>query len=140
MTSSYVNDGAIMVATDSEERTKWELADIFRECDSVARGRGMSFSVAKTKWFGFGDRGWSAMEMMDQLLDPEEKLRILGFRLNVFNNFSSHVRYWLENGLGVRRRIAIMGRKLGEGSIGAWETFRLIQAAYLPVVSYGLNS
>jgi len=58
----------------------------------------------------------------------------------MYNNFSSHVKYWLERGLGVRRRISALGRRFGgTGGIGAWETFRLFQTAYLPTVCYGLE-
>ena len=36
-------------------------------------------------------------------------------------------------------RISALGRRFGEGALGAWGTYRLIQAAYLPIVYYGLE-
>jgi len=51
---------------------------------------------------------------------------------------NGHMEYWLSRGEETRRRIASLGRRFGsKGGIGAWETFRLIQAAYLLVVWYG---
>jgi len=40
-------------------------------------------------------------------------LRILGYRLNVFLNMSSLVSYWLERGLGVRRRMTALVKRFG---------------------------
>ena len=41
--------------------------------------------------------------------------------------------------MDVRRIIAALARRFGGGGIGAWEVFRLIQAAYIPTVCYGLE-
>jgi len=67
-------------------------------------------------------------------LEAVDDLRVLGFRFNMYGNFSAHVDYWLKRGLEVRGRISAMGRRFGEGAILAWGTHRLIQAAYLPTV------
>ena len=76
---------------------------------------------------------------MGNVLEPVTALRVLGYQFNIFNNFSAHVLYWLERGLGVRNRISALGRRFGEGALDAWGTYRLIQAAYLPTVYYGLE-
>jgi len=53
---------------------------------------------------------------------------------------SSHVSYWLERGLGVRKRISALGRRFGsDGGLDAWCTYRLFQAAYLPTGYFGLE-
>ena len=67
-------------------------------------------------------------------MEAVDDLRVLGFRFNMYGNFSAHVDYWLKRGLEVRGRISAMGRRFGEGAILAWGTHRLIQAAYLPTV------
>ena len=42
--------------------------------------------------------------------------------------------------MGVRFRISAISRRFeGKGGFGAWECFRLIQAAFLPVIYYGLE-
>ena len=80
------------------------------------------------------------MDIDGELLTPVEDLRVLGYRFNVFLNMSSHVSYWLERGLGVRRRISALGRRFGsDGGLDARCTYRLFQAAYLPTVYYGLE-
>src|SRR5207237_5230972 len=80
------------------------------------------------------------MDLIGECILSSEDLPVLGYRFNVFLNFSTHVRYWLDRGLGVRKRIAALGRRYGSvGGLGAWETYRLVQAAYLPTVYYGLE-
>ena len=80
------------------------------------------------------------MDIDGEILTPVEDLRVLGYRFNVFLNMSSHVSYWLERGLGVRRRISAFGRRFGsDGGLDAWCTYRLFQAAYLPTVYLGLE-
>jgi len=80
------------------------------------------------------------LDIDGEILTPVEDLRVLGYRFNVFLNMSSHVSYWLERGLGVRRRISALGRRFGrDGGLDAWCTYRLFQAAYLPTVYFGLE-
>ena len=51
-----------------------------------------------------------------------------------------HVEYWLERGIGVKRRIVSLSwRYTCEGGLGEWECMRLIQGTYLPTVYYGLE-
>jgi len=37
--SSYVDDGVILVASDSRDLTRYTMAEMFKDCDRVARGR-----------------------------------------------------------------------------------------------------
>jgi len=138
--SSYVDDGVILVASDSRDLTRYTMAELFKDCDRVARGRKMGFSAIKTKWIGFGGTTWEDLNIDGELLTPVEDFRVLGYRFNVFLNMSSHVSYWLGRGLGVRRRISALGRRFGsDGGLDAWCTYRLFQAAYLPTVYFGLE-
>jgi len=47
--SSYVDDGVILVASDSRDLTRYTMAELFKSCDKIARGRRMSFSPIETK-------------------------------------------------------------------------------------------
>src|SRR5437588_344292 len=124
---SYVDDGVIMVAARSCEAAQYHAGELFADCDRIARARGMGFSALKTQWIGFGDKAWDGMDLMGECILPSEDLRVLGYWFNVFLNFSAHVRYWLDRGLGVRKRIAALGRRYGSvGGLGAWETYRLV--------------
>jgi len=96
--SSYVDDGVILVASDSRDLTRYTMAELFKDCDRIARGRKMGFSVIKTKWIGFGGTVWEDLDIDGEMLTPVEDLRVLGYRFNVFLNMSSHVSYWLERG------------------------------------------
>jgi len=89
------------------------MVDLFKVCDRVARGRRMGFSAIKTKWIGFGGMTWEDLDIDREILTPVEDLRVLGYRFNVFLNMSSHLSYWLERGLSVRRRISALGRRFG---------------------------
>ena len=97
----------------------------------------MGFSIIKTNWIGMGSSAWEGVEIMGNVLELITELRVLSFRFNVFNNFSAHVLYWLERGLGVRSRISALGMRFGEDALDAWRTYRLIQAVYLPTMYYG---
>jgi len=138
--SSYVDDGVILVASDSRDLTRYTMTELFKDCDRIVKGRNRGFSAIKTKWIGFGGTTWEDLDINGELLTPVEDLRVLGYRLNVFLNMSSHVSYWLDRGLGVRRRISALGRRFGsDGGLDAWCTYRLFQAAYLPTVYFGLE-
>jgi len=116
------------------------MAEVFKDSDRVARGRKMGFSTIKTKWIGFGETTWDDLDIDGELLTPVEDLRVLGYRFNVFLNMSSHVSYWLDKDLGIRKRISALGRRFGsDGGLDAWCTYHLFQAAYLPTVYYGLE-
>jgi len=137
--SSYVDDVVIIVASDSRDLTRYTMAELFKDYDRVARGRRMGFSAIKTKWIGFGGTAWGDLDIDGEMLTPVEDLRVLDYRFNVFLNMSSHVSYWLERGLGVRRRISELGRRFGsDGGLHAWCTYRLFQAAHLTVY-FGLE-
>ena len=138
--SSYVDDGVILVAADGKDLVRDTLAELFDDCVRVARGRGMGFSTSKTNWIGFGGGDWGTLRIGGRDVGSVEVLRVLGYWFNVYANFSAHVDYWLARGLEVRRRRSVVGRRFGgTGGIGTWETFRLFQSAYLPVVYYGLE-
>ena len=138
--SSYVDDEVVLVAADTRDCARDMLVDTYRDCCRVASGRGMGFSVLKTKWIGFGGK-WDALEWDGHVSEPVEDLRVLGFRFNMYANFTAHVDYWLKRGLGVRARIGALGRRFGGvGGLGAWETLRLIQSIYLPLCITALNS
>jgi len=138
--SSYMDDGVILVASDSRDLTRYTMAELFKDCDRIARGRKMGFSAIKTKWIGFGGTMWEDLDIDGEMLTPVEDFRVLSYRFNVFLNMSSHVSYWLEKGLGIRRRISALGRRFGsDGELDAWSTYRLFQAAYLATVYFGLE-
>jgi len=138
--SSYVDDGVILVASDSRDLTRYTMTEFLKDCDRIARGSKMAFSTIKTKWISFGGTTWEDLDIDGELLTPVEDLRVFGYRFNVFLNMSSHVSYWLERGLCVRRRISALGRRFGsDGGLDASCTYRLFQAAYLPTVYYGLE-
>jgi len=91
--SSFVDDGVILVASDSRDLTRYTMAELFKDCDRIARGRKMGFSAIKTKWIGFGGTTWEDLDIDGELLTPVKDLRVLGYRFNVFLNMSSHVSY-----------------------------------------------
>jgi len=51
------------------------------------------------------------MELGGHVLEAVDDRRVLGFRFNMYGNFSAHVDYWLKRGLEVRGRISAMGRR-----------------------------
>jgi len=138
--SSYVDDGVILVASDSRDLMRYMMVELVKDCDRVARRWKMGFSTIKTKWIGFGGNAWEDLDIDGNILTPVEDLRVLGYRFNVFLNMSSHISYWLEWGLNVRRRISALGRRFGsDGGLDMWCTYSLFQAAYLPTVYFGLE-
>lgn len=141
MISSYVDDGAVVVATNSVNKTKRTISILFEECCKVARERGMSFSSSKTDWMGMDDgEKWGKLELGGMERKGAKEIRVLGYRIGQNGKWDAHLDYWIERGNGVRERIASVGRRYGsKGGIGAWECFRLIQGAYIPTVTYGLE-
>ena len=56
-----------------------------------------------------------------------KEIRIVGYRLRKDRGMKGHIEYWLERGIGVRRRIGALSRRYGsKGGLGAWECIRLI--------------
>jgi len=140
MVASYVDDGVILVAADSQLMAVSMMVEIWEDCRRVARLRNMDFSSLKTGWIGFGDTRWGSVEIGGTDIEASDRLRVLGFYFNMYNNFDAHVDYWLDRGIGVRGRIGALGRRYGgEGGIGAWEMVRLLKGAYLATVYYGLE-
>jgi len=140
MVASYVDDGVILVAADSRRMATGMMVDIWEYCRWVARLRNMDFSSLKTGWIGFGDPRWGSAEIGGTDVEASDRLRVLGFYFNMYNNFDAHVDYWLDRGICVRGRIGALGRRYGgEGGIGAWEMVRLLKGAYLASVYYGLE-
>jgi len=76
--SSYVDDRVILVASVSRDLTRYTMAEIFKDCDRVARGRKMGFSTIKTRWIGFGGIAWEDLDIDGELLTPVKDLRVLG--------------------------------------------------------------
>jgi len=69
-----------------------------------------------------------------------EEIRILGYRMERDRKMRSYIEYWLERGIGMKRRIPSISRRYGsDGGLNAWEYMRLIQAVYLPTIYYGLE-
>ena len=69
---------------------------------------------------GFGGTTWEDLDIDGELLTPVGDLTVLGYRFNVFLNMSSDVSYWLERGLGVKRRISALGRRFrSDGGLDA---------------------
>jgi len=87
-----------------------------------------------------GKKRWNGLATGEGLIIPVDVIRILGYLLDMDGEVNGHTEYWLERGVGVRRRIASIGRRYGsKGGIGAWEYNRLIKSVYLPTVWYGLE-
>ena len=140
MVTSYVDDGAILVATDTIEKTKEEIRSVLEECTRIAKDRGMGFSTKKMEWIGFGKGEWGDMEVGTEKLRMTKEIRILGYRIDTKKGWKGHVEYWTDRGMGVRRNISNVSRRFGSsGGIGAWECVRMIKGAYLPTVCYGLE-
>ena len=103
----------------------------------------MTFSWSKSDWIGFGNsKKWGKLKLGKggEEKDMVEEIRILGYRLDRKLTMREHVDYWVERGVDVKRRIASVGRRYGSrGGIRAWENFRLIQSAYVPTISYGIE-
>jgi len=69
-----------------------------------------------------------------------KEIRILRDRLRKNRCMKGHIEYWLERGVGVRRRIGALSRRYGsDGGLGAWECMRLIQSVNFSTVYYGLE-
>jgi len=140
MVSSYVDDTTITIAADSRAMASAAPIELFEECSAVAAARGLNFSTLKTEWNGHGGLAWEPVVIGGVRLAPVENIRILGYRVNRYLNWSDHVRYRLKRGLGVRNRISAVTMRFGDSAgAGAWEAFRLFQGAYLPTVYYGLE-
>jgi len=140
MVASYVDDGVILVAADTHRMATDLMVETWQDCSRVAEGSNMSFSLIKTKRIGFGDVRWEPLRIGGMDIVASGSLRVLGFFFNMYNNFSAHVDYRLDRGIGVRGRIGAFGRRYGGvGGIGAWEMIRLIRGVYLATVYYGLK-
>ena len=138
--SSYLDDGTIAVARRTQKMAKDLMVEIFEDCNQIAKQRNMSFALKKREWMGLGKKRWDGKATEVGLIKPVEEIRILGYRLNMDGGMNGHTEYWLERGVGVRRKIARIGRRYGsKGGIGAWEYNRLIKSVYLPTVWYGLE-
>jgi len=100
----------------------------------------MSFSPKKIEWIGFGEEDWGSLEIEGVSTQGVKEIRILGYRLGKNRGMKGHIEYWLEKGVGVRRRIKALSRRYeSKGGLGAWEYMRLIQWVYFPMVYYGLE-
>jgi len=140
MVTSYVDDGVILVLTNSIKQTKSEVTSCLKECKDIARKRGMNFSERKMDWMGIGKGNWGQLEIESTKLEMANEIRILGYRWNNKRKWREDVEYWTERGIGVKRSIAGIGRRYGsEGGIGAWECMRLVNSVYMPTVCYGLE-
>jgi len=73
-------------------------------------------------------------------LKEAKEIRILRYRIDKRRNMRVHMEYWVDRGVGVKRRIAGLGRRFGShGGQGARECLRLIQGTYMPTVYYALE-
>ena len=69
-----------------------------------------------------------------------DEIRILGYRIDKRREMKVHMEYWLDRGIGVKRRIAGLGRRYrSHGGLGAWECLRVIQGVYVPAVYFWLE-
>jgi len=142
MVSSYVDDGGILVATRKIESTKdrFKLVECWEDCDKVAKSRGMGFASSKMDWIGFSEEDWGMLRIGEEELKEVKEIRILGYRMDKRRSMGVHMEYWSDRGIGVKRRIAGLGRRFGShGGLGARECLRLIQGVYMPTVYYGLE-
>ena len=94
MVTSYVDDGAILVATDTIEKTKDEIKRTLEECTKIAKDRGMDFSTKKMEWIGFGRGEWGEIEVGGKKLRMTKEIRILGYRINTKREWKGHMEYW----------------------------------------------
>jgi len=78
ITVSYVDDGVIIVAADTEDLARYTLTEAFDLCNTIAGKRGMGFSPSKIGFIGFGDRVWDGLAIGGIMLQPSEDLRVLG--------------------------------------------------------------
>jgi len=140
MVSSYVDDGGILVATPDIESTKEGLVECWEDCNKVAKSRGMGFSSNKMDWIGFSEESWGTLRVGEEDLKEVKEIRILGYRMDKKRSMGVHMEYWLDRGIGVKRRIAALGRRFrSHGGLGARECVRLVQGVYMPTVYYGLE-
>jgi len=140
LTTSYVDDGTIMIAGHNRSTVTHEMKEAYLNCRQIAKEIEMDFEIWKTEWMGFGSEQWDGMEIDGDVLTAVKEIRILGYRFNTANNDKAHVDYWIERGLEVRRRIAALRRRFGSrGGISAWETMRLFKSVLLPTIWYGLD-
>jgi len=140
LVSSYVDDGGVMVSGANREIVVGKMQELFEECDRVGRKRNMKFVARKIEWMGMGEGVWPELWIGGEKKDMCREIRLLGYRLDVMGLMKQYVDYWMERAIGVRRRIAGVGRRYGSsGGSGAWEYTRLLQAAYLPTIWYGLE-
>jgi len=87
----------------------------------------MNFSPKKIEWIGFGEEDWGSLDIEGVLTLEVKEIWILGYRLRKDRWMKGDIEYWLERGVGVRRRIGPLSRRYGsEGGLGAWECIRLI--------------
>jgi len=116
------------------------MMEEFEDCNRIAKMRNMSFALKKTEWMGMDKGRWKGLVMEDGTLKLVDEIRLLGYRLDKSGGMKGHTEYWLERGVGVRRRIASIGRRYrSRGGIGAWEYNRQIKSVYLPTVWYGVE-
>ena len=140
LVSSYVDDSAVMVSGESREIVVSKMRELYEDCDRIARLRNMRFAARKVEWMGIGSGEWPDLWLGGEKKDMCKEIRILGYRWDVNGSIKAHVDYWIERAMGVRRRIAGVGRRYGsKGGLGGWEYTRLLQAAYLPTIWYGLE-
>jgi len=138
--SSHLEDVVILIAADGKDLAHDTLTGLCEDYVCVARERNMGFSALKTQWFGFGDADWDVLGLGGHDAIPVDKLRVLGYWINIYANYSAHVDYWLCRRLDVRRRISVLGRRYGGVvGIGGYEKFQLFRSAYLSTVYYGLE-
>jgi len=140
MVSSYVDDGGILVATPMIEGMKEELVKCLDDCNRIGKSRGMGFSSSKMDWIGFIEEEWGVLRTREGNLKEVKEIRILGYRIDKGRKIKVHIEYWIDRGVGVKRRIAGLVRRFGShGGLGVREYLRLIQGAYTPTVYYSLE-
>jgi len=83
----------------------------------------MRFRHWKMVWLGPGDQPSTDLVLEDGTsIPPGNELHLLVYWFNNFLAMSTHVSYWLERGLGIRRRIAWMARRFaGSSGLGEWK-------------------
>jgi len=80
------------------------------------------------------------LEVDEEKMEMVKEIRILGYRMDQEVEMGVHTGYWLDRGIGVKRRIVGLERRYSSyGRLGAWECQRRIQGVYIPTVYYGLE-
>jgi len=64
--------------------------ELFEECLVKAVAHGLSFSALKTESIGISGLAWEPVVIGNVQMAPVDNIRILGYRINTYLNWSEH--------------------------------------------------